>query len=200
MWSLNGYKNVFVSVSLIGVILLSAPSASMFIHLPGPDRFSQLYILGARHTAEDYPFNTSEGVAYSVFLGVINNLGNSAYYEVELKLRNSSDKMPDDDLGIPSPLPILYRYEVFLTDEHTWETTLNFSFSNVVSAENISSVGTLGINGASIQVNKSVMWDSQNRGYFYQLVAELWQYNATINTFNFDDRFVALWLNVTSTT
>ena len=198
MWSLMEYRYVFVAVGLIGIVGFSVPSAMMVVRLPGGERFSELYVLGPGHMAEGYPFNVSVGNDYLVYLGVTNHLGNASYYEVVLKLRNSTEALPNATSGAESPLPVLCNYEVFLTDEQTWEGALNFSFADVVFGENVSSVGMIRINDALVNVDKSAVWDNVNNGYFYQLIAELWLYNATSKGFVFHDRFVTLWLNMTT--
>ena len=198
MWSLADCRHVFMTVGLIGVMAFTVPSILAFVRLPGGERFSELYVLGAGHMAEDYPFNVSVGGDNLVFLGVSDHLGTTAYYEVVLKLRNSTEALPNATSGFASPLPALYSYEVFLTDGQTWEGGLNFSFSDVAFGENVSSVGRIRINDAWVNVDKSVVWDNVNNGYFYQLIAELWLYNAAISSFGFHDRYVGLWLNMTS--
>jgi len=198
MWSLTEYRYVFVAVGLMGVVGFSVPSAVMVVRLPGGERFSELYVLGPGHMAEAYPFNVSVGNDYLVYLGVGNHLGSAAYYEVVLKLRNSTEALPNATSGVASSLPVLYSYEVFLADGQTWEGALNFSFADVVFGENVSSVGMIRINDAVVNVDKSAAWDNVNNGYFYQLIAELWLYNTTSNGFVFHDRFVTRWLNMTS--
>jgi hypothetical protein len=198
MWSIAEYRYVFMAVGLIGVILFSVPSALLVVRLPSGEQFSELYVLGPGHMAEGYPFNVSAGGNYSVYLGVEDHLGSAAYYEVVLKFRNSSEPLPNTTSGVASPLPELYSYEVFLTDGQTWEGALSFSFSDVTFGMNVSSVGRILINDALVNVNESALWDDVNNGYFYQVFAELWLYNATSNSFDFHNQFVSLWLNMTT--
>ena len=198
MWSLTECRYVFVAVGLVGVLGFTVPSAMLFVHLPSGERFSELYVLGPGHMAEGYPFNVSAGKDYLVYLGVGNHLGRAAYYEVAVKLRNSTEPLPNATSGTPSPLPALYSYDVFLTDGQTWEDALNFSFDDVVFGVNMSSVGRLRVNGAWANVNESAAWDSVNGGYFYEVFVELWLYGAASNSFGFHNRFVSLWLNMTT--
>jgi hypothetical protein len=183
---------------LVGVLGFTVPSAMLFVHLPGGERFSELYVLGPGHMAEGYPFNVSAGKDYLVYLGVGNHLGRAAYYEVAVKLRNSTEPLPNATSGTPSPLPALYSYDVFLTDGQTWEDALNFGFDDVVFGLNVSSVGRLRVNGAWANVNESAAWDSVNGGYYFQVFVELWLYDAASNSFGFHNRFVSLWLNMTT--
>jgi hypothetical protein len=200
MWGLNDYKRVFYVVGLIGIILCFAPSLAKIAISPPTEEFSEIYALGQYHTLEDYPFNVSvAGGNYSVYLGVGNYMGSSMYYEVEVKFRNASDPLPNGT--VPSPLPVLYRYRVFLEDGQNWTENLTFSFSNVAfygrALALFCRVGNLTVNGAEFAIDKTAAWDSVNSGFYFQLIAELWRYNMTSGLL-YDGRFVGLWLNMTS--
>jgi len=192
--SLGDCRYAFIIVGLIGVLVFNVPSLMMFVHLPGGERFSELYVLGPGHMAEGYPFNVDAGVDYSVFLGVGNHLGESASYQVVVKMRNATEPLPNATSGVPSPLPMLYAYEVFLAEGQTWEEALIFRFDDV----NVSSGGRIRVNEAWMNVNETAIWDDVNSGYYYQVFVELWLYNTTSNSFGFHNRFVGLWLNMTS--
>jgi hypothetical protein len=149
--------------------------------------------------AESYPFNVSAGSNYLVYLGVGDNLGSVAYYEVAVKLRNGSEPLPDSKAGVASPLPALYTYNVLLKDGQVWEGGLDFSFSDIHFRENVSTLGRISINSVTFSVDKSAVWDSNRSGYFYQLFMELLVFNSTTNRFSFHNRYVGLWLNFTTT-
>jgi uncharacterized membrane protein len=198
MPSLGEWKIIFTVVALIGVLAFTWPSAAMFIHIPSNEQFSELYILGSSGNATDYPFNVSVGSNYLVYVGVGNHLGGSAYYLVEVKLRNSTEEMPNDTSGVASSLVPLYTYRMFLSDNQVLEKSLNFSFTGLAFSGNVSSVGGVFINGVSVASNESTVWDDVNNGYFYQLLMELWLFNSTDNSFSFNSRYVGLWLNLTA--
>jgi hypothetical protein len=198
MWSLDDCKLVFVVAGLVGVFVCSVPAASVFVRLPGGERFSELYVLGPGHMADDYPFNVTEGVDYLVYLGVVDHLGSAAYYEVYVKLRNSSEPLPNRTSIEPSPLPVLYTYRVLLTDGQAWEGALSFSFGDVVFGENVSVIGEVLVNGAVVPVDKVAAWDGENGWYYYQFFVELWLYDATSRSFGYHNRFVSLGLNLTA--
>jgi hypothetical protein len=196
--SLGDCRYAFIIVGLICVLVFNVPSLMLFVHLPGGERFSELYVLGPGHMAEGYPFNVGAGVDYSVFLGVGNHLGGSASYRVVVKMRNATEPLPNATSGVHSPLPMLYAYEVFLAEGQTWEEALVFRFDDVAFGVNVSSVGRIRVNDAWMNVNETAVWDEVNNAYYYQVFAELWLYNATGNSFGFHDRFVWFWLNMTS--
>ena len=194
MLTLKRYKTLFFAVFLAGMLLFATPTLALIVHVPGTD-FSQLWILGSSRTTGDYPFNVTAGENYTVFVGVANHVGSLSYYLVELKFRNESDPLPDTTLGTPCPLPSLYNQSVILQDGGSWEKQFTLSFSNVSSSANECVVGTLNVNGVTCVVNKPATWDPSHRGYYYQLLFELWMYNA--DTFQFNDRYCTVWLNMT---
>ena len=195
--NLEDYRAVFAVSCLILILVASAPTLSLVLPLSGGERFSELWILGPNHMAEDYPFNVVNNTVYNVFLGIGNHMGSSAYYMVYVKFRNQSEPLPNATAGTPSPLSPLYEYRVFLRDGGTWEAPLTFSFSEVSFFNNQSFVESLVINDVVFSVDKLALWDGENNGFYYQVFMELWIYNAGSDDFEFHNRFVSLWLNMT---
>ena len=198
MWSLADCRNVFLAVGLMGVMVFSVPSAMVFVRLPGGERCSELSVLGPGRMAEGYPFNVGENESYMVYLGVGNDLGSSAYYVVYVKFRNQTEPSPNATAGVPSSLPPMYEYHVFLEDGESWEQPLTFSFFQVSVAQNRSVVGGLSVDGVTLGVNRPGVWDDENKGYFYELFMELWVYGVASDAFQFHNRFVGLWVNMTA--
>jgi hypothetical protein len=193
---LGDYKVVFAAVGLIGVLILASPALSLVLRLPGGEEFSELWVLGPGQMAEDYPFNVTAGVNYLVYVGVSDHMGSSVYYEVCVKFRNETEPLPNDTSGVPSVLPALYTYRIFLQDGRNSSVPLTFSFSDISYSGVRSTVGIVTINGVQSTVDESVLWDTVNSGYYYQLFMELWVYNQTLNTFSYNNRFVSLWLKL----
>lgn len=198
MMKLEDYRVVFVAVGLIGVLLFASPVLSLVVRLPSGEKFSELWVLGRGHMAEDYPLNVREDESYLVYVGVGNHLGSSAYYVLYVKFRNETEPLPNATAGMPSVLPPLYTYRVFIEDNSSSEFPLAFSFSNVSFSNNQSNVGNLAVNGVSSSVNISASWDAVKNGYYYQLFIELWIYDPVSNGFSFHNRFVNRWLNMTA--
>ncbi len=198
MLKIEDYKVAFAAVGLIGLLLLASPALSLTVHFPGGEEFSELWILGPSHMAEDYPFNVTANENHLIYVGVADHMGSSTYYVVYVKFRNETDSFPNATSGTPSPLKQSYECRVFLQDDQEWSAPLTFSLSNVSSFEDHLVVGSLTVNGVTSSVNKSSSWDTENRGYYYQLFVELWIYDAKLDTLSFHDRFVGLWLNMTA--
>jgi uncharacterized membrane protein len=199
---LEGYKLIFVVVALIGVLLIATPALGNAIHLPsvpGGAQFSELFLLGSNKTAENYPSNIAIGQSYSVYVGVGNQLGASAYYVLNVKLGNETDQMPNNSLGTPSSLQPLYEYRFSIQNNLYWENLLTFSFTKASISGNNSQLNTLQLNGATFNVDKPALWDSNNTSFTYRLLFELWIYNTQSNQTEYNNRYVALQLNLTST-
>ncbi|MFB3888895.1 MAG: DUF1616 domain-containing protein [Candidatus Bathyarchaeia archaeon] len=196
---LKDYKLVFVAVGLAGVLLIASPALGAVLRFPGGEQFSELYLLGPGHAAEGYPFNILVGKSYSVYVGVGNHLGSSAYYTLYVKLRNQTDALPNATSGTPCPLQPLYEYKFALQDSAYWESLLSFSVSSGYVAGNQSSVNQLTINGVKFDVNKPSAWDSNSSRFSYQLIFELWLYDQSSDAVQFNMRLVDLKLNLIRT-
>ena len=193
------YKTLFVVGSLILMLVAVAPTLSLVVRIPsGSERFSELWLLGPAHTAENYPFNVSVNEQYRLFVGVGNHLGSSAYYVVYVKFSNQTQRLPNSTTSEPSPLPPLYEFRFVLSDGEVWETPLTFAIDNVFFQQNFSLVQEISINGIVFPVNCTSTWDSDRNGFYYQMFFELWLYNTMSNSFQYHNRFVGIWLNMTS--
>ena len=198
MLSLNDFRTLFVVSGLVGVLVLSSPAWSIFIPPRPSERFSELYVLGPNRMAEDYPFNVKENETYTVYLGVGNHMGSSAYYVLYVKFRNQTEPLPNSTAEAPSPLPPLYEYRVAIPDGGVWEAPLTFSFPRVSRFEDKCLVEAITINGVTFNVDRMTVWDVNASGYYYQLFVELWIYDQGDGAFKFHNRFVGLWLNATA--
>lgn len=195
---LSDWKAVFAAAGLAGLLLLASPTLGLVLRLPAGESFSELWVLGPGHMAEDYPFNVNADEEYAVYVGVGNHMGNSAYYAVCVKLRNMTDALPNSTIGAPSLLEPLYEYRVFVEDGKTWEDALHFTFSDVTIQNGEAFVGTMSVNGVAFGVEKHTSWDSNSSGYCFQLFAELWIYSTQAGGLQYHNRFVTLMLNMTS--
>ena len=194
---LKNYQILFVSITLIGVLLFASPTIALFVSAPVGEQFSVIYVLGPNHTFDNLPFNVKAGIVYSVYLGVTNYMGSSNYYTCSVKLASPNDSLPNQKLGTPSSLPTLYQYKTFLRDGGTWEVPLTFEINSVTFANGASTISDITINGLDYAVNKNSVYDSSRSGYYYNLIVELSLYNSTLNSLIYNGRFVSLNLNVT---
>jgi uncharacterized membrane protein len=197
---LEDYKLFFITIGLIGVLLIASPALSgVLSDLPDGNQFSELYILGPERMTENYPFNIAPFQNYSVYVGVKNNLGSSAYYVLYVKFGNETDLLSKTTHEKPSSIQPVYEYRFIIQDGLNWEGLLNFSVSNSTVYGNNSQINTLQINGLSFNVDKPAMLDSNSTRFKYYLMFELWLYNSQLDEILYNQRFVHLQLNHTVT-
>jgi uncharacterized membrane protein len=194
---LKDYRTIFSVVGLIGVLLIVTPALACFFPFPNREHFSQLYIWGSKNSTENYPFNIVAGQNYSVYLGVRNHVGSSVYYVLYVKFGNQTDQFPGNTTGTSSPLQPLYEYRFLLQNNKAWESSLNFSVSDVSFSGNRSSIGKLLVNDFVFYIKKPAIWDTVNHGFYYQVFMELWTYNIYSGLVEFNNRAVSLNLNLT---
>jgi hypothetical protein len=195
--NLSDYRLLYVLACIGLALIIVSPTLAMFVTLPRSEAFSELWILGPGHMAEGYPFNVGANETYKIYLGVGNHMGGSEYYVVYVKLRNQTESLPDNLNSTPSSLPPLFEYRFFVRDQETGERQVLFSFGDVSFDGNTSRVQTLTLNGLSVDVNECAAWDQANSDCYYQLFFELWLYNAALSGFQYHNRFVGIWLNMT---
>lgn len=193
--SLEEFHTIFMAVSLALTLLVAAPTLSMVVRIPKTSQpFSELWLLGPDHMAEDFPFNITVGEEKLVFLGVSNHLGHSAYYVVYAKFRNQTQPPPDAENSTPSPNRPLHEFRFFLADGRVWETPINFTILDASIDTDTLVVKQISINDVVFEVEYTARRDL---GLFFQMFFELWFYNVTFGEFQYHNRFVSIWLKVT---
>jgi len=184
--------------SLILILIAAVPTLGLFIRIPdGSEKFSELWLLGPTRKAEGYPFNIQVNESYLIYVGVANRLGQSAYYRVYVKLRNQTQPLPTASNSSPSTLPPLYEFDIFVRDNEIWEEPLNFTFLELSTYNNSTLLKRAKVNEVIFQVDTFSKWDEEKSGFYYQMFFELWLYNTTFSSFQYHNRFVGIWLNVT---
>ena len=192
------YRGFFVTGSLILILVAAVPALGLFIRIPdSSEKFSELWLLGPTREAEGYPFNVTVNESYLIYVGVANRLGRSTYYRVHVKLRNQTQPLPTASNSSPSILPPLYEFDMFTRDDEIWEKPLNFTILEASTDNDTMLLKSLEINEYVFQVDEFSVWDEERRGFYYQLFFELWLYNTTSSSFQYHNRFVRIWLNMT---
>lgn len=187
-------------------LLVASPALQRVLVYPRTEFFTELSLLGPGHMAENYPYDITRNDNYTIFLGVSNQLGYCAYYQVEVKFRNETQSAPDSFNRTPSSLPSLYNLTAFVADRESLEIPVNFAFDysfRSVTAANITllqaNFNSLSVNGETLNLQGySSDWNPQTNVFFGNLVFELWMYNSTFGNFQYNERFVDLNLNMTS--
>ncbi len=190
-------KTPFLLATLV-VSIIILPSLFSVLPSKSSESFSELYILGKNHMAEDYPSTVKTNETYPIFLGVGNHVGSQAHYAVYMKLRNQNEPAPSTKSGSPSPSPTIRNYTISLANDGYWETPIDLRFSGLSFSANTCTVGSLVTGNRTFSINKAVPWSSEKNGFFVQLFFELWMQNPGSSSFQFQSKYVGIWLNVTS--
>jgi len=178
-------------------LLVVSPALARILVFPQNDSFTEVWLLGPGHMAENYPYNVTVNKNYDVFLDIANHLGYCAYYVVEVKFRNETQSAPNSFNFTYSSLEPLYNMTVFVANEGTWELPVTFSFNYNVTASEVY-FNTMTFNGINTGLaGESSNWNSQTNVFYGNLFFELWIYNTTTSTFQYNQRFVSLVLNMT---
>jgi hypothetical protein len=222
------HKALFLMVASLLALLVASPLLQKVLVYPQTEFFTELWLLGPQHTAENYPHNITSGKTYSVFLGVTNQLGSCAYYIIDVKFRNLTQSGPDSFNHTCSSLEPLYRRHFFVPNKETWELPLTFSlaysFDQVIRTfyRNVSSVDSNGnltyqlvpynatvdranfnylrLNDATLNLQGlSSDYNPQTSEFFGNLIFELWIYDAKTNNHVYHERYVDLKLNMNKT-
>jgi uncharacterized membrane protein len=188
----------FVVVAVVS-LLVASPALSRVLVFPRTEFFTELYVLGSNGMAENYPFNVSSGQSYTITLGIGNQLGYCGYYVVEVKFLNESEVAPNSFSFTSSPVPSLFNVTAFVADQATWEMPLTFSLDYALN-ETLLRVDfhSMVLNGVMLNLSGlSASWNATRSMFPGNLVFELWLFNSTDSSFQYNQRFVNLWLNMT---
>ena len=198
--NLDDYWVLFLVGTSVLALVVASPALSRLLVYPRTEYFSEMWLLGPDHRAEDYPFNVSRGQNYTVFLGVGDKLGYCAYYVVEVKFRNESMPAPSSFNRTSSSLSSLFNLTLVVADQTVWEEPLTFSFNYGLN-ESLLAVEfySLTLNNVVLDLNGlSTGWNATRSRFYGNLVFELWLHDSASNLLVYHERYVDLKLNMTS--
>jgi hypothetical protein len=201
--NLQKYKVLFIVVISVSALLVASPVLQHLLLYPQTEFFTEMWLLGPEHKAENYPLNITIGENYHVFLGIANHLGQCAYYLIQLKFRNQTQSAADSFNHTPSSLLPLYSINAFVADKEKLEIPISFSLNYVQNSynETLFQVRFLNMTFNDIVLNLNsytALWDAERSGFFGNLFFELWTYNSTVGALQYHERFTGLWFNMTS--
>jgi len=192
--NLEEYHTLFMVATLTLSLVAATPTLIMVVPISKTEKpFSELWILGPNHMAENYPLNISIREQKHFFIGVANHMHSSMYYIVYAKFCNQTQPLPDDKNLTPSPVLPLYEFRFFLVDGEDWETPLNLTILDASLNDNNLVVKRISINDIIFEGEYLARRDS---GLVYQIFFELWLYNMTSGKSQYHNRFVSNWLKI----
>ena len=190
-------ESVFILVTLVGSFIIASPIIQMYIPAIPDESYTELYLLGSTHKANDYPYEINAGERYDLYIVVANHRGCSSYYQLLAKIRDPTEPPPNPVEGTPSDQEAFHEYPIMMSDEETWEQMVTFTFPEIILENDQIHITEIILNENSIQLNKTLTWNDE-KGYNTGLFFELWVLNETSSVVEYDNRFVEIWLNVTS--
>jgi hypothetical protein len=200
--NLSEIKVFFIVVTAVVALLVASPVLSRIVVYPRTEFFSEMWLLGPNHEAEDYPYNVSQDQNYTVYLGIGNQLGYCAYYMVQVKFRNETQPQATSfgpvENRTPSNMPSLLNITTFVADEQNWELPISFSFDYEVNL-NRSQVlfKSLTLNNETLDLESYITdWNETRNHFFGNLIFELWIYNVQATSLRYHGQFVDLKLNM----
>jgi hypothetical protein len=204
LWGLNlmnplKYKALFIAITAILALLVASPALHRALVYPQTEFFTEMSLIGSTHSASNYPYNITTNKPYTVYLGLTNRLGSSAYYEVQIKFRNQSQSAPDTFNHTSSSLPSLYNLYFVVADKESLGVPFSFSFNYVRLGLDEITFNNMTINNEVLNLSGlTSSWNSTQQMTYGNLIFELWLYNSTSNVFQYNERFVDLKFNMTT--
>ena len=197
--TLEDYRFLFFAATLVLALVAASPALSLVVPFGnGLEPLSEIWLLGPSHMLEDLPSEIRANSSYGIFVGVDNQMGAMSYYRIDVKLRNSTQPLPDKLTGEPSPLRPLHEFWFFVADGDTWEVPMSFAFHNLSFQNDVAFVGSITIENVTLLVERPSVWDSEKKGFFYELFFELYLYDLRSQGFQFHNRYAKLQLNATN--
>lgn len=193
-------KSVFIfSAILIGGIFVSiliAPFLSTSFQLANDEPFTELWLLGPEHVAENYPYNITSNQDYAIYLGVCNQLNEAAEYSIRIKLCDSNFQLPNSSSGEFSSSPSVEQFDFNLSYDETWEQRVNFEINYDLVQQNLTQIESININGKTFSLNQNLPLVSNQDSFNVILVFELWSKTGSDNTFEYSNQYLQLILKL----
>ncbi len=197
---LQKYKTLLLVVTVVLALFVASPAIKQLVAAPQTIPLTELSIFGAYHNAT-YPYNITVGQNYQLYLNVDNHLGSCAYYQIEVKFRNETQSAPDSFNDTNSNLPSLGDISFCVANNQALQLPITLSFQYQVDGNNPNQLDmqSIIVNGFSLSVSPTtIAWDPQNLGFYGNVFFELWVFNDSANAFQYNQRYVSLWLNMTT--
>lgn len=194
-------SKLFLTLSIVVFLILSLFASFLIVdnldYFQGSESFSEFWLLDSEHGTSNYPFNVTSGTSYSVFVNLANHMGSSETYLVNAKLRSYEQYLLECNSSYPSSSPSLYEFSFSVDDEGYSEIPITFEISDLLLNDDVVAIDDIVINGDINSVTVSTSWNPGVKGYVFQLFFELSRYNTESGNYQFDNKIVGIWLNMT---
>ncbi len=192
--SFANHKLILLFLTAVAVFMVALPFAQQTLINKRSEPYSEMWLLGQQHTADNYPSTIEPDQNYTVFLDVKNNMGKMVQYMIKVWFLNVTPST-QSSIGLP-----VYSTTAAIANGETWALPVTFS---IVYAHD---EPTFGVNITSIKINSletkadftSVAWNSTKEGHYGYLHFELWAYDTDAREFKNLNCSVDLRFNMTA--
>jgi uncharacterized membrane protein len=192
--SFANHKLILLFLTAVAIFMVALPFAQQTIINKRSEPYSEMWLLGQQHTADNYPSTIEPNHDYTVFLDVNNNMGKMVQYMVKVWFFNTTPST-QTTLGLP-----VYSITAAIANEETWALPVTFSIDYAHDET------TFGVNVTSIKINSLdtkadgtfVAWNSTKEGRYGYLHFELWAYDTNARNFKNFNCSVDLRFNMTA--
>jgi hypothetical protein len=194
---LQKYKGLILVIAAVSTLFIASPLLQNVTFFPQTVFFSELSLFGPYNNAT-YPSNITVGSDLRLYLNVDNHLGSAASYVIKPKFGNQTSFTPDSFSHTSSVLPSLGDIPLSLPDNKSQQLPIDVSFQYKIDANNPRQLDmqSITINGATIADSTKISWNTEKDGFYGNLFFELWLHNETINDFQYNQRYVSLWVKM----
>ncbi len=125
---INDDKGYIVAIFLALIIIASMLAGYYVFFKPAPKGYSTIYLLDAQNKAENYPqlLVANQNSTFSVPLTVINNMGWTVQYQVQVKITSNLDSSPVNTQPTAT-------YNTTLADGKSWHQSITVTENQVGS-------------------------------------------------------------------
>lgn len=195
---LDEFRVLFLTVTLGLALVAASPLLVLSMSFQNnSEQFSEFWLLGPEHLAGNYPSTVNSNEIYTIYVDLVNHLGRSELYMVQMKVRNIEQAFLEVATSEPSSSDSLYDFRVSLVDESAWELPVTFGFQDIFIDSDVATVSDVVVNGFVLPLDISIPLNVETSNFVFQLFFELWRYDVNSQQFVYDNQFVGLWLNLT---
>lgn len=190
--NLRKYVVLLLIVVATLALFIVSPIVSQLFATTETDHFTEFSLLGPNHDTKTYPYSIKSGQAFTLYLNIDNHLGSQGYYLIRIKFRDQTDSAPNSFDKTSSSMPSLMDIPAVVNNDESLETALKIAL--IYSSP--STLSGMNINGSLVS-GRSISIANSTSGYFGNLFFELWLYNNSTSTFEYNQRYVGIWLKLT---
>lgn len=119
-------KGYLLAIFLALIIIASLLVGYYVIYKPKPEGYNTIYLLDAQNSATNYPqlLVANQNSTFTIPLGVVNNMGWTVQYQVQVKITNNFVSTPVD----VQPTAV---YNVTVANGHTWQQSISVTENQV---------------------------------------------------------------------